>query len=153
MRWCQVAETLNDSCSLSRRAFILGLKCWRERRTRTGGLRLNYAPGFQSSLPVRALYCPALPENPQEIAVTKRKVVTYRKQASRMASFGAVRHDREPLSNPYQTRDLCPIDLCPTFARRGCDIPGFSFAALAMAWGIRMAEPVNLTSIMAEIET
>jgi hypothetical protein len=42
-------------------------------------------------------------------AVTaKRKVVTYRKQASRMASFGAVRYDREPLSNPYQTHDLCP---------------------------------------------
>ena len=47
-------------------------------------------------------------------AVTaKRKVVTYRKQASRMASFGAVRYDREPLSNPYQTHDLCPVDLCP----------------------------------------
>jgi hypothetical protein len=30
-----------------------------------------------------------------------------------MASFGAVRYDREPLSNPYQTRDLCPVDLCP----------------------------------------
>ena len=43
----------------------------------------------------------------------KRKVVTYRKQASRMASFGAVRYDREPLSNPYQTHDLCPVDLCP----------------------------------------
>jgi hypothetical protein len=36
------------------------------------------------------------------------------KQASRMASFGAVRYDREPLSNPYQTHDLCPEDLCPT---------------------------------------
>ena len=47
-------------------------------------------------------------------AVTaKRKVVTYRKQASRMASFGAVRNDQEPLSNPYQTHDLCPVDLCP----------------------------------------
>jgi hypothetical protein len=41
----------------------------------------------------------------------KRKVVTYRKQASRMASFGAVRHDQEPLSNPYQTHDLCPVNL------------------------------------------
>jgi hypothetical protein len=40
-------------------------------------------------------------------------VVTYRKQASRMAPFGAVRYDREPLSNPYQTHDLCPLDLCP----------------------------------------
>jgi hypothetical protein len=30
-----------------------------------------------------------------------------------MASFGAVRHDREPLSNPYQTHDLCLVDLCP----------------------------------------
>src|SRR5450631_219163 len=46
-------------------------------------------------------------------ATAKRKVVTYRKQASRMASFGAVRNDREPLSNPYQTHDLCPVDLCP----------------------------------------
>ena len=45
---------------------------------------------------------------PATSAVTaKRKVVTYRKQASRMASFGAVRNDREPLSNPYQTHDLC----------------------------------------------
>jgi hypothetical protein len=51
---------------------------------------------------------------PATSAVTaKRKVVTYRKQASRMASFGAVRYDREPLSNPYQTYDLCPVDLCP----------------------------------------
>ena len=51
---------------------------------------------------------------PATSAVTaKRKVVTYRKQASRMASFGAVRYDREPLSNPYQTHDLCPVDLCP----------------------------------------
>jgi hypothetical protein len=30
-----------------------------------------------------------------------------------MASFGAVRNDREPLSNPYQTHDLCPVNLCP----------------------------------------
>ena len=36
-----------------------------------------------------------------------------------MASFGAVRNDREPLSNPYQTHDLCPIDLCPAL-----DFPG-----------------------------
>ena len=51
-------------------------------------------------------------------AVTaKRKVVTYRKQASRMASFDAVRNDREPLSNPYQTRDLCPaLDFTGDFA-------------------------------------
>ena len=50
---------------------------------------------------------------PATSAVTaKRKVVTYRKQASRMASFGAVRYDREPLSNPYQTPDLCPVNLC-----------------------------------------
>src|ERR1700722_12484600 len=53
-------------------------------------------------------------------AVTaKRKVVTYRKQASRMASFGAVRHDREPLSNPYQTHDLCLVDLCPRESKEG----------------------------------
>jgi hypothetical protein len=51
---------------------------------------------------------------PATSAVTaKRKVVTYRKQASRMASFGAVRNDWEPLSNPYQTHDLCPVNLCP----------------------------------------
>ena len=51
---------------------------------------------------------------PATSAVTaKRKVVTYRKQASRMAPFGAVRYDREPLSNPYQTHDLCPVNLCP----------------------------------------
>ena len=51
---------------------------------------------------------------PATSAVTaKRKVVTYRKQASRMASIGAVRNDREPLSNPYQTHDLCPVNLCP----------------------------------------
>ena len=49
---------------------------------------------------------------PATSAVTaKRKVVTYRKQAARMASFGAVRNDREPLSNPYQTHDLCPVNL------------------------------------------
>ena len=30
-----------------------------------------------------------------------------------MAPFGAVRHDQEQLSNPYQTRDLCPANLCP----------------------------------------
>jgi hypothetical protein len=50
---------------------------------------------------------------PATSAVTaKRKVVTYRKHASRMASFRAMRNDRELLSNPYQTCDLCPIDLC-----------------------------------------
>jgi len=43
-------------------------------------------------------------------AVTpKRKVETYRKHASRMTPSGAVRNDRERLSNPYQTRDLCPV--------------------------------------------
>src|SRR5580704_3774622 len=58
--------------------------------------------------------CRKVPKKVREVAVTaKRKVVTYRKQASRMASFGAVRHDREPLSNPYQTHDLCPLNLCP----------------------------------------
>src|SRR5260370_39286733 len=51
---------------------------------------------------------------PATSAVTaKRKVVTYRNHASRMASFGAVRYDREPLSNPYQSHDLCPVNLCP----------------------------------------
>src|SRR5438874_13802470 len=54
---------------------------------------------------------------PATSAVTaKRKVVTYRKQASRMASFGAVGNEREPLSNPYQTHDLCPVDVCPSRA-------------------------------------
>src|ERR1700678_923433 len=56
---------------------------------------------------------------PATSAVTaKRKVVTYRKQASRMASFGAVRNDREPISNPYQTHYLCPVDLCPSVENR-----------------------------------
>jgi hypothetical protein len=27
----RIAESLNNPCSLSRRAFILSLKCWRER--------------------------------------------------------------------------------------------------------------------------
>src|SRR5882672_11169226 len=31
-----------------------------------------------------------------------------------MASFGALRYPREPLLDPYRTRDLCPRDLCPT---------------------------------------
>ena len=31
-----------------------------------------------------------------------------------MAPFGALRYDRERLSNPYQTHDLCPANLCPT---------------------------------------
>src|ERR1700722_13114244 len=54
------------------------------------------------------------PKRSEKVAVTaKRNVVTYRKQASRMASFGAVRYDREPLSNPNQTHDLCPANLCP----------------------------------------
>ena len=58
---------------------------------------------------------------PATSAVTaKRKVVTYRKKATRMASFGAVRHDREPLSNSYQTRDLCPVNLCPALATTEC---------------------------------
>src|SRR6266568_7189815 len=61
---------------------------------------------------------------PATSAVTaKRKVVTYRKQASRMASFGAVRYDREPLSNPYQTRDLCPVNLCPIEIGSTSDLP------------------------------
>jgi hypothetical protein len=56
---------------------------------------------------------------PATSAVTaKRKVVTYRKHASRMASFGAVRNDQEPLSNPYQTHDLCPVDLCLSVKNR-----------------------------------
>ena len=58
---------------------------------------------------------------PATSAVTaKRKVRDYRKQASRMASFGAVRCDREPLSNPYQTHDLCPTRILPQ--RMSCSI-------------------------------
>ena len=46
-----------------------------------------------------AFECRKLPQKVREVAVTaKRKVVTYRKQASRMASFGALRYDREPLT-------------------------------------------------------
>src|SRR5580704_9549884 len=57
---------------------------------------------------------------PVTSAVTaKRKVVTYRKQALRIASFGAARNDREQLSNPYQTHDLCPVSLCPPVENRG----------------------------------
>src|SRR3984957_19047023 len=70
------------------------------------------------------------PKRSEKVAVTaKRKVVTYRKQASRMASFGAVRNDREPLSNPYQTHDLCPADLCPENRKRA-ESRGFITATL-----------------------
>jgi hypothetical protein len=57
-------------------------------------------------------------------AVTeKRKVITHRKQASWMASFGTVRNDREPLSNPYQIHDLCPVNLYPPVENRVAQIP------------------------------
>src|SRR5580692_7448565 len=46
---------------------------------------------------------------PATSAVTaKRKVVTYRNKRHGWLLFGAVRCDREPLSNPYQTHDLLP---------------------------------------------
>jgi hypothetical protein len=32
-----------------------------------------------------------------------------------MATFGAVRNDQERLSNPYQTHDFCPVNLCPAW--------------------------------------
>ena len=35
-----------------------------------------------------------------------------------MASLGAVGNDREPLSNPYQTHDLCRMALCPEPCQR-----------------------------------
>jgi hypothetical protein len=35
-------------------------------------------------------------------------------QKTRMASLGAIRNDGEPLLNPYQTYNLCPVDLCPS---------------------------------------
>ena len=85
-----------------------------------GAKRTQFAPSFikipTPKHPISLLECVAGTTGlePATSAVTaKRKVVTYRKQASRMASFGAVRNDREPLSNPYQTHDLCPLDLCP----------------------------------------
>ena len=84
-------------------------------------------PLFLTSLPTKVPQCSVkktyrarsqllrlgLEPFPTSAVTAKRKVVTYRKQASRMASFGAVRNDQEPLSNPYQTRDLCPVDFCP----------------------------------------
>jgi hypothetical protein len=51
---------------------------------------------------------------------SEKEVVTYRKQASRMASFGAVRNDRKPLSNPHQTHDLYTVNLRPN---RTLDFP------------------------------
>ena len=88
--------------------------------------QLNYASGinrflFLPSVPFRALGFPKLPET--AVVTAKRKVVTYRKQTSRMASFGAVRNDREPLSKPYQTHDLCPLDLCPDKLLKTSDLP------------------------------
>jgi hypothetical protein len=41
------------------------------------------------------------------------KSVTHWNQAERMAIFGALRHSEELLSDPYRTRDLCPVNLCP----------------------------------------
>ena len=48
---------------------------------------------------------------PATSAVTEGR--NLQKKAPRMASFGALRHDQEPLSNPYLTRDLCRTDFCP----------------------------------------
>jgi hypothetical protein len=77
--------------------------------------QLNYAPAFKKTSALMTLATSALrfPKMPPNAVTAKRKVVTYRKHASRMAPFGAVRNDREPLSNPYQTHDLCPVNLCP----------------------------------------
>jgi hypothetical protein len=47
------------------------------------------------------------------------EVVTMLLWIGATAFFGAVRFDREPLSNPYQTHDLCPLDLCPSRTLRG----------------------------------
>jgi hypothetical protein len=41
------------------------------------------------------------------------KSVTHWNQGERMAIFGALRHVRELLLDPYRTHDLCPQDLCP----------------------------------------
>jgi len=66
-------------------------------------------------LPVIPLECMAGTTGlePATSAVTAHgKVVTNRKQASRMAPFGAQRHGWEPLMCPYCTHVLCPNDLC-----------------------------------------
>jgi hypothetical protein len=61
-----------------------------------------------------------------------------------MASFGAVRNDREPLSNPYQTHDLCPVDLCPAVENRVAQIPARVEEMSALRFHIRTA-PQTLT--------
>ena len=61
-----------------------------------------------------------------------------------MASFGAVRNGREPLSNPYQTRDLCPVDLCPVVANRVAQITARVEEMSALRFHIPTA-PLTLT--------
>jgi len=77
---------------------------------------------------------------PATSAVTaKRNVVTYRKQASRMASFGAVRNDQEPLSNPYQTHDLCSVNLCPNLCPNLCLEPS-KIKTGGQSWDVKLSE-------------
>jgi hypothetical protein len=72
-----------------------------------------------------------------------------------MASFNAVRNDREPLSNPYQTHDLCPVNLCPNLSPHGVflfgvlslsDLARHDFAILLgldiANWGLPKESPV-----------
>ena len=47
-----------------------------------------------------------------------------------MAPFSALRHPGEPLLDPYWTRDLCPVNLCPRplfFYHVGVPNPAWSF--------------------------